>query len=155
MSDRIFFSTPKDSRAKIAAFMEAQNNRHTDDATRELAAQLAAENAAQREAEQARFSELMETVQLDSADRAELDREKENNIGGLIAHGMDYGEAVRQAELMAREAEERRKHTKATNILMNEQLRRNRHGATVQMQNSQTAESRTMNDLIFRAAGRK
>lgn len=155
MSERIYFSTPKDSRARIAAFMKGQNDRHTDPAVREYAEQIEAENAAQREAEQARFSELMETVQLDSADRAEIDREKENNIGALIAHGMSYGEAVRQAELMATEAEQARKHTKATNILMNERLRRNRHGATVQMQNSQTAESREMNALIFRAAGRK
>ena len=155
MSDRIYFSTPKDTRARISAFMSAQNERHTDPAVREYAEQIEAESAAQREAEAERFSELVESVELDSADRAELDRAKETHIGALIASGVSYGEAVRQAEAEARKAEERRKREKASNQLMNEALRRNRQGATVQMSNSQNAESRMMNDLIFRAAGRR
>ena len=161
--EKITFSTPKDSRARIAEFMKVQNEKYQSTAADDNFRQQWRENAkarqetrtAEAEAEKERLAELAETVQLDDVDRRELDRQTKERIATLIASGADYREAVETAEAEAKEAGEHRKHEKASNQLMNEAFRRNRYGATVQMSNSQSAESRMMNDLIFRAAGRK
>lgn len=163
MSERIYFSTPKDSRARIAEFMKVQNEKYQSTAAdddfrrqwRESAKARQETRTAEAEAEKERLAELAETVQLDDVDRRELDRQTKERIATLIASGMDYGEAVRQAEQLAKEAEERRKREKASNQLMNEQLRANRRGVTASMSNGQSPESREMNALFRRAAGRR
>lgn len=163
MSDRIFFSTPKDSRAKIAEFMKVQNEKYQSTAAdddfrrqwRESAKARQETRTAEAEAEKERLAELAETVQLDDVDRRELDRQTKERIATLIASGADYREAVETAEAEAKEAGERRKREKASNIVMGEALRRNRQGATVSMGNGQSPESREMNALFRRAAGRR